>query len=168
MGFSSPDRSRYRHGVAEGGPLLQREVANFRHEVVTHADRSHRNHFLQRVVDQADPDHPEAALVRGNPAGFAEQLITVTHAHDERIDSAQHGMHAIKMDDAVFSLLAISHVTHHGHDRPAAVCALRVTPQFDPHILAIPVMPQDFQRALHRHRCRSDCRRSSQVPAVRC
>jgi hypothetical protein len=93
--------------------LLPRPTPNFCHEVVTNADRCYGNYLVRCLVDQADPYHPKAAFIGRNPAGLAEEFITVTGPHYECIDSAQHGVHPIKVDDASFRFLSIGHIAHH-------------------------------------------------------
>ncbi len=42
-------------------------------------------------VEHANPRHVECTRLDRDPACLPEQLVTVVHAHDERIDSALHG-----------------------------------------------------------------------------
>src|SRR6185437_13330820 len=50
---------------------------------------------LQRAwFDQADPGHPETALLNGDAAGFAQQFAAFAYAHDGGVDAAEHRLNA--------------------------------------------------------------------------
>src|SRR6185312_12179929 len=44
--------------------------------------------------DQADPGHPETALLNGDAAGFAQQFAAFAYAHDGGVDAAEHRLNA--------------------------------------------------------------------------
>src|SRR3989304_6175578 len=55
---------------------------------------------LARALALRPAPHPD-------PARLPEPLVPVAHAHDQRVDAAQHGIHAIEALDAGFRAQAL-------------------------------------------------------------
>ena len=46
-----------------------------------------------------DQGHAEAAFNHRDAARLPEQLVAIAHAHDQRVDAAQHGVDAVEEGD---------------------------------------------------------------------
>src|SRR6266700_5339233 len=70
-------------------------------------DRLHPHGF---AVDHAHPGHAELSGPHGDAARIAEQLIPAAHAHDSRVDSAQHRVDAGELYQLSFTLAPLGDV----------------------------------------------------------
>ena len=68
---------------------------------------------------------------------FLEQLLAVAHAHDQRVDAAQHGIQAVQPKYLVFRRLALGDVAHDPDDEPARAGPVRMSPDFHEHAGAV-------------------------------
>ena len=90
-----------------------------------------RHHLLQRVVHATDPGDLELAVLHSDAAGLAEQLVALAHTHDQGVDAAEHGIHAVQPLDAPLGVAARRDVLTQGcHPRylPAHGAQHRVVP----------------------------------------
>ena len=93
--------------------------------------KRHRHHLLQGVVHAADPGDLELAVLHRNAAGLAEQFVALAHPHDQGVDAAEHGIHAVQPLDAPLGVAACRDVLTQGrHPRhlPAHGAQHRVVP----------------------------------------
>src|SRR5207247_1705221 len=71
----------------------------------------HGLHPIRLCVHEAEPCQPESPGADHDPAGFAKQLLALTHAHNGRVDSAQHGINTVEAGDVPLLLLAREELT---------------------------------------------------------
>src|SRR5437667_105049 len=65
-----------------------------------------------RRISSSESKKPGVSAYRAStPAGFAKQLLALTHAHDGRVDSAQHGINTVEAGDVPLLLLAREELT---------------------------------------------------------
>src|SRR5439155_8103360 len=62
------------------------------------------------ALDHAGPSQRKSTQFDGNTARLAEQFVLIMHADDERIDAAQHGVHAVKPLDFFLSAFLLGDV----------------------------------------------------------
>ena len=58
-------------------------------------------------MDGGNHGHAKATFLNRNPARLLEQLVAVMHPNDQRIDAAQHGIHAVEVCDPVLRSLEL-------------------------------------------------------------
>ncbi len=74
--------------------------------VLAHSLPSHGLHPIRFRVHEAEPCQPESPGPDHDPAGFAKQFLALTHAHNGRVDSAQHRVNPVEAGDVPLLLLA--------------------------------------------------------------
>ena len=63
-------------------------------------------------LHETQPGDAKAAMLDGDIAGFAIKIVPISHPHDERIDAAQHRVHAAQAPDPLLGLLRGGDVLH--------------------------------------------------------
>ncbi len=96
----------------------------------------HRLHQLRHPVDHAQPGHAKSPGFHGDPAGLAEQLVAVAHAHDQGVDAAEHGVDAVQPLDSFLGLLLLRLVLHRVEPARLAVHVARAAQRLEdlPHV----------------------------------
>ncbi len=95
-------------------------------------------------VHQPDPGDPEPARLDRDPARLAEQLVAFAHTHDQRVDPAQDGVHAIQPPDLLVGPLSLGDVAGDSDDQRAAFREQRATMKFGPASAAVVASERTF------------------------
>ena len=98
-----------RHSPSYGAALAHGERSRGE-ELLCLAAPGDRLHPLGFAVHYADPCHRELAGLDRSPAGSLEELVTIVHAHDEGVDSAEHRIHPVQAVDPCLRFLACGDV----------------------------------------------------------
>ncbi|MEA3221080.1 MAG: hypothetical protein OZX49_02199 [Immundisolibacter sp.] len=121
--------------MPRGRVIAQRQpLSNFLHEAGIDTRRGQRNNLHLAAIDDAYPGHAKPAVLDGDAARLPEQLVPVAHAHDQRIDAAEHCVHAVQAADSVIRFLAYGDVRGETCDayNPAGGIADRKASGLDP------------------------------------
>jgi hypothetical protein len=89
-------------------------------EIQVDAARGDRHDLLLLLVDDSHPGEPELGNLDGNPADLAQELLSLAHPHDERIDAAQDCVDAVEAPDPVVRPLLLGDVLQRAEPAGAA------------------------------------------------
>ena len=95
--------------------------------------------YLGFAVDYAHPGHAELSGSNGDAARIAKQLVPTVHAHDRRVDAAQHRVDAAELRDLAFVLAPLGDVPGNSiyPDYVACRVAGEASASLDPPYLAV-------------------------------
>jgi hypothetical protein len=75
--------------------------------------------------------HRKLSSLHRDPAGFLEQLLSISHPDNERVNAAQHGVNAVQPDDSCLRLLSSGDVANEAREQRFRSCIDRPDRQLD-------------------------------------